>query len=273
MAKRVREKESGKTKSKTGKTLKQRLKEQKEELKRRSSGSNIFRQKDEGTLRVRILPVGEGNDFAREITQFWLGDTIKGVISPETFNESCAIYDKYNELKNSKDDVDLEIAKKIVPRRKFVIPVLVYTDDKGKKVNTDDTGKLLQITNGLYQEIIDLYLDEDDWGDMTDPSKGYDLKITREGKGKTDTSYSVMPCKNSPLPKEFRKDISLDELIREEVDTYEQTEEKLGQFLGTAFTDEDEEEEETPRRKKKKSSKSSDKTSSKKKKSRRKKDI
>jgi len=267
MAKTVKKKTG--SKSTTGKSLKQRLKEQKEELKRRGSGSNIFRQKDEGTLRVRILPVGEGNDFAKEITQFWLGDTLKGVISPETFNESCAIYEKYNELKNSKDDVDLEIAKKIVPRRKFVIPVLVYTDDKGKKVNTDDSGKLLQISNGLYQEIIDLYLDEDDWGDMTDPSKGYDLKITREGKGKTDTNYSVMPCKNSSLPKEFRKLISLDELIREEVDTYDQTQEKLEQFLGTAFT---EEEEEDAPKKKKKSSKST--TSTKKKKSsRRKKDI
>jgi len=257
-------KKKSSVKSKTGKTLKQRLRERKEELKKRGQGSNIIRQREEGTLRVRILPVNEGEEFAREITQFWLGAEIKGVISPETFGESCAIFEKYSELKQSKDDVDLEIAKKLVPRRKFVVPVLVYKDDKGKKVDTDDSGKLLQISNGLYQEIIDLYLDEDDWGDMTDPIKGYDLKITREGKGKTDTNYSVMPCKNSKLPKEFRKDIDLDDLIREEVDSFEDTEQKLEKFLGTAFTDDDDDDE--PKKKKKKSK-------STKKKSRRRKDV
>ena len=153
----------GSAKSTTKKSLRQRLKEKKEDLKKRGQHSIIFRQKDEGTLRVRILPVGEDNEFVQEVMQFWLNKE-GSVTSPASFGEPCAIYEKYQELKDSKDEADLEIAKKLQPRNKFLMPVLVYEDQKGKKVDTTNSGKLLQITGGLYQEILDLYLDEDEYG-------------------------------------------------------------------------------------------------------------
>lgn len=230
------------------KSLKQRMKEKKEELKRKSSNSSILRQKEEGTMRVRILPVGEDTEFVFEITQFWLGKDVGSCISPVTLGEPCAIMEKYTELKESGDESDKEIAKKLMPKRRYVIPVLVYKDDKGKTVNTEDSGKLLQVTGGLYQSIIDLYLDEDEWGDMTDPKEGYDLKITREGLGMTDTEYSVQPCKNTPINKAFRKEIDLEKMVRAEVATYEETETKLGKFMGTSDEGDDDK---TPKKKKK----------------------
>ncbi len=249
----TKKKKSTKVKGKatTKKSLKQRLKEKKEELKKKGQRSIIFRQKDEGTLRVRILPVEGENEFVQEAMQFWMGKDGGSVLSPETFGEPCAIYEKFQELKDSSDEADMEIAKKLTPRNKYLMPVLVYEDQKGKKVDTQNTGKLMQITNGLYQEIIDLYLDEDEWGDMTDPIKGYDLKITREGKGKNDTNYTVQPCKNSKLPKEYRKEIDLVGMVKEEMDSYEETVKKLNSFMGSAF-DDDEDDDEKPKKKKKK---------------------
>lgn len=237
--------------AKAKKSLKQRMKEKKEELKRKGNSSNILRIKEEGTIRVRVLPTGEDNEFVKEVLQFWLGKDVGSSISPASFGEPCALLEKYHELKESDDEADKDLAKKLMPKKRFLMPVLVYSDDKGKKVNDQDSGKLLQITNGLYGEIIDFYLDEDEWGDMTDPRKGYDLKITREGKGMMDTTYSVMPCKNSAMPKEWRKEVNLDDLVKEEADTYEQTEEKLSKFLGAAFDTEDDEADEKPKRKKK----------------------
>lgn len=213
--------------------LKQRLREKKEALKKRGAGGMIIRQKEEGTIRVRILPTGDDNDFVKEITQFWLGKDLGSVISPSTFGDECALLEAYKELKESKDDEDKELAKNLMPKKRYVVPVLVYKDDKGKKIDTDQSGKLLQITGGLYQNIIDLYLDEDEWGDMTDAKKGYDLKITRDGLKMMDTTYSVQPCKNTPIDKKFRKDVDLDEMVKTQVATFEETLEKKNKWFNS----------------------------------------
>lgn len=221
------------------KSLKDRLKAKREELKRKSQGGKILRQKEEGTLRVRVLPVGEDNDFAIETTEFFLNRDLGGCISPQTFDEPCAIMEAYHELKNSGDDDDKDIAKTLVPRNKYLLPVLVYKDLKGKKINEEDSGKLLSIGRKLYQSILDLYLDEDEWGDMTDPKKGYDLKVTRTGTGKNDTSYDIQPCKNTPIDKKWAKPVDLEALVKEETATYEETAELVEKFLNIKADDDD----------------------------------
>lgn len=234
------------------KSLAERLKTKKKELASKGGGGYIMRQKEEGTIRFRILPTGEDNDFALELTTFWLSQEAGEIISPATFGEACPAMEKYQELKDSKDSDDIELAKKLVPRKKYVIPVITYSDLKGSEVDQENSNKLMQITGGIYQEIIDLYLDEDEWGDMTNAKDGYDLKQTRTGKGRLDTKYSISSCKNTPLPKAFSKTvIDLDEMARKYMDTYDAALEKLEKFLGSAAHDEDEDEEETPKRVKK----------------------
>lgn len=265
--------------AKTKKSLRQRMEDKKKELANKGKGGYLMKQKEEGTMRVRILPVGLDNEFVHEITQFYLGNSkeLGEVLSPATFGEPCALMEKYQELSKSKDEDDMEIAKKLVPRQKYVIPVIVYSDDKGKKVDAEKSGRLLLIAGSVYNQIIDLYLDEDEWGDMTDPKNGYDIKITRTGKGQFDTEYSVMACKNTPLPKEYIKTtVDLEKMVREKMASYEDTLIKLENFMGTSS---DDDEDETPVKKKLKKSTSesskqrSSKTSSKDKSKKRKRDI
>lgn len=249
------------------KSLKQRLADQKKDLASKGKGGYILRQKDEGTLRLRILPTGEDNDFCSEIISFFLGTDkeLGEVLSPSTFGEPCALMEAYTELKNSGDDDDLEIAKKMVPKQKYVIPVIMYKDLKGTQVDTENSNRLFQIAPSVYNQIIDLYLDEDEWGDMTDPKNGYDLKITRTGKGKFDTSYTVSACKNTPLPKEYQKTVvNLEEMVKAKIASYEETVEKKLRFLGSS--DDDDDEDDAPKSRKerlrdKKSKSTSDKKS------------
>ena len=105
--------------------------------------------------------------------------------------------------------------------------------------------KFVLLAAGTYQDILEKYLDEDEWGDMTDPEDGYDIKIKRTGSGKTDTEYTVTPCKNTRAPKGFRKSYNLDEEVRKILPTYEQTKAFLDQFLGLDPEDEE------PKKKKK----------------------
>jgi hypothetical protein len=232
-----------------GKSLKERLQKKRQELSERGSKGNVIFVK-EGTLRVRILPVGPDKDFIKEVTHFYLGADLKSVYSPSTFDQPCALMEAYQELKKSKDEDDKDTAKKLVPKKAYFAAVVVYNDDKGKTINEEDSGKLIKITGGVYQDIIDLYLDEDEAGDMTDPSKGYDIKIKRTGKGQFDTEYSVMPCKPTKLDKKWAKPVDLDKLVKAEISSYEETEEKLEAFLGISNDSDDEDDK--PKKKKKK---------------------
>lgn len=220
--------------------LKERLKKKQEDLRSKGGSGNIMFLKADTTTRVRILYVGEEEEFIKEVTQFYLGPEIKGVISPSTFSEPCAITDAFDELKASKDDDDKELANKFPPRKRFLAYCLIYKDLKGKELDKERSPRFVLLTNSMYDDIIELYLDTDDWGDMTDPGDdGYDLKLTRVGSGKMDTTYSVKPCKNSPVPKEFKDKVyNLEEEVRKLVPSLEQTQDYVAKFLSLPEEDE-----------------------------------
>lgn len=119
------------------KDLKKRLVQRQENLKKNSGGSGSgFLFLKEGTLRARPLPRDPDGDWAIEATYFYLGAEIKGVVSPMTFNEPCAIMEAYNILKNSKSEADREKAKLIKPKKRWAVAHVKYKDDKGGEIDT-----------------------------------------------------------------------------------------------------------------------------------------
>ena len=143
-------------------TLKERLKKKQQELKAKSQSGAIFFQKADTVIRVRVLNMGEEEEFIKEITQFYLGSEIKGVISPDTFGEPCAIMEAYEELRNSSDDDEKDLASKFSPRKKYMAFCAFYKDEKGKEVDENLSPKFLLLTSGVYQSILELYLDDDE---------------------------------------------------------------------------------------------------------------
>ena len=158
--------------------------------------------------------------------------------------------EKYEELKESDDPDDNELPKKFVPKKSYLAPVLVYQDMKGKKIDEEHSGKLVQLSNTQYQEIIDLYLDNDEWGDMTQTDdNGYDIKLSRTGTGQYDTEYGVTPFKNTICPSKYAKPVDLEAMVRNVVASYEETLSAINEFLNMG--DEDAEEKPVKRAKKK----------------------
>ncbi len=208
----------------------------KKKIKASQEGGNMIFFKADTTTRIRVLPVPEDQEFGMEIVHFYPNQEIKGVISPMTFGEPCALMEKYEELKNSKDEDDKALAAKLKPKRKFVVPCIRYEDKLGKKVDEKTGAKLAQLTVGQYQDLIDLYLDEEN-GDFTDPKKGYDIKVTRTGSGMMDTEYSTLAGKTSALHSKFNKVYDLNAMVRKEIPSYEHTQEIMDQFLGTGGSD------------------------------------
>lgn len=225
-------------------STRERMLQRKKKLEERSNGGGDIIFPKKGTLRVRLMDQGEDKELGLEIIQFYLGKEKGGIISPATFDMPCPFMEKYQELKNSDNEDDQELAKRLVPRRRYIVGGTCYKDEKGKEVDPDRICKLILIPRSVYQGIIDLYLDEDDWGDMTDPEEGYDIKITRAGEGMMDTTYTVNPCPGrKPLNPKYRKEMDLEGIIRSKIKSYESLEEELDSFLGNSFENEDEEDE------------------------------
>ncbi len=229
--------------------LLKRLAKRREELKSKGGGGSFFTVK-EGTTRMRALPVGEDVEFAKEVTYFYLGLKLGGIVSPVTIGKRCALMEAYNEMSNSKNEKDREFAKKYLkPSKKYFSPHIKYKDEAGKEIDKDAGVKLLILSGGQYQKLIDLFLDSDN-GDFTDPINGYDLKYVRTGKGKQDTKYDILPGKVSKLDKEFRKVYDIEAMVAEMIPTYKETKAKLEEFLNLPQEGSDEEEP-APKKKKK----------------------
>ena len=230
-----------------GTSTREKMLARKKQLESKGSGSGFIYPK-EGTLRMRIKSPGDDKELGMELVTFYLGNDIGSIVSPATFDEPCPFMEKYKELKESSDDADKELAKeKFVPRRKYVIGGVIYTDEKGKNLDYDGKDKAVQIPRSVYQDIIDLYLDEDEAGDMTDPINGYDIKIIRTGSGKMDTTYSARACKPTELDKKARGTVDLEGVVRAQINSYDELEEILARYLNDSS--DSEEEDEAPKKK------------------------
>lgn len=220
-----------KKKSSAGMSTREKMLARKKALESKGNGGGMIYPK-EGTMRVRLMNQGPDKELGLEVIQFYLGPKVGGVISPATFDEPCPFMEKYQQLKNSKDETDQELAKDLAPRRRYIIGGTCYKDEKGKEIDPDRVCKPILVPRSVYQDIIDLYLDEDDWGDMTDPEEGYDIKISRSGSGKMDTTYSVTACPGKkPLNPKYVKEMDLEEIVKSMMKSYDELEEMLREYL------------------------------------------
>lgn len=231
--------------AKTVKSRTDKLRERRKAFESNSKGDFNLIIFKEGIKRLRHLPVPDNDEPGIEVITFFLGNDIKGVISPATFGEPCAIMEKYVELKESSDSDDQALSKTFKPRNKYLVPSIQFKDEKGTEVDEQTGVKLANLASGQYQDLIDLFLDEEQ-GDFTDPISGYDIKYKRVGKGMLDTEYSMVPCKPTKLPKKYNKIWDPKEMVEKIMPSYEDTQDLIKRFLKL------EDEEEEPIRKKKK---------------------
>lgn len=235
--------------SSEGSSIKEKLLARKKKLAEKGTSSAFIFPKN-GTTRVRILSAGPDNEPALEVVRFYVNG--HSVFSPATFEEPCPFMEEYKRLKDSKDEDDKRLAKKLVPSRRYVLGCIIFKDAKGQEMDYSGEPRLLMVPSSVYQDIIEYWLDEDEAGDMTDPKTGYDIKIERSGSGQFDTTYSVRACKPTKIDKALLKSVDLEELVKKEIKSYDELEQELNEFLNNAPATDDDDEDEKPAKKVKK---------------------
>lgn len=167
-----------------------------EKANRRSGGNNDYDKLVQGKNVRRILwPKGDHDLFFSDgYLHFGLGDDGHGVATcPKTFdtNAKCPICERVDELRKSRDKDDKKLADRMRATRRVYVNAINRDED-------DDSPRILPIGVTVLKALLQVICDPD-YGDITNPTTGRDVTITRTGQG-MDTKYSVLPKpKSTPV--------------------------------------------------------------------------
>ena len=173
-----------------------------------------------GKTKIRILPSWRGDgemqfwhDFGTHFIKDDKGETAAiYVCTDKTYNRDCEICKSIGlGIKNAHDDETIELLKEANAGQQYLMNALIRGDENSKEP------VLLAVGIGVFSDICDII---EEYDDITDLENGIDLTVTREGSGRRDTKYTVIPAaKSAKVPKEvMTKVVNLDEYVAQEDD-------------------------------------------------------
>lgn len=143
-----------------------------------------------GKHQVRIVPYkfNKDNPFIELFFHYNINN--KTYLSPQSFGRPDPIVEFSDKLKRMGDKEDWKAAKKMEPKLRTFVPVLVRGEE-GEGVKFWGFGKT------VYQEILG-YIADPDYGDITDPVSGRDLTIEYTSAEDAGTSYPTTTIRVKP---------------------------------------------------------------------------
>ena len=172
------------------------------DLSGKNSKKNLMWRPEEGkTYNVRFLPLTGSSDGSglRDLWFYYGVGNNSGLLAPYQFGNRDPFQELINKLRSDDNKDSYELAKKLYPKmRAFAAVVVRGEEDKGVRIWS--FGKT------VYQDILNTMLDAD-YGDIMDPKKGYDIKVSCEKQaGKQFADTSIRPRPNpSPLSEDSAK--------------------------------------------------------------------
>ena len=143
-----------------------------------------------GKHQIRLVPYkfNEENPFIELYFHYNINN--KSYLSPMSFGRPDPIVEFADKLKRMGDKEDWKAAKKMEPKLRTFVPVLVRGEE-GEGVRFWGFGKT------VYQEILG-YMADPDYGDITDPTIGRDITVEIVSAEDSGTSYPVTTIRVKP---------------------------------------------------------------------------
>ncbi len=139
-----------------------------DKLNGKKEGRKQFWRPDDGESNIRVVSTSDGDPFKERWFHYNVGTS--GFLCPKrNFGDNCPVCDFANKLWNENTEESKRQAKDLFAKQRFFSPVLVRgEEDQGIRVW--GFGKM------AYEKLLTIVLDPD-YGDITDPETGNDLKI------------------------------------------------------------------------------------------------
>lgn len=129
---------------------------------------NDFWRPEDGENNIRIVPTPDGDPFKEFHFHYNVGQG--GFLCPKrNFGDDCPVCNFANKLWNDGSEESKKQAKDLFAKQRFFSPVLVRGQEP-EGVKVWGFGKM------AYEKLLTIVLDPD-YGDITDPDDGNDLKI------------------------------------------------------------------------------------------------
>lgn len=170
--------------------IKSRLQQMQKSASGGSGVSDYMWKPPVGKSQVRIVPYAfdKDNPFIEMYFHYEIGK--RTIVSPSSFGRPDPIVEFAEKLKRSGNKDDFKLGKKIEPKFRCFVPVIVRgEEDKGVK--------FWSFGKQIYQELLSVISDPD-YGDITDLMNGRDLTVEHVAAEKEGAfpSYAVRPKPN-----------------------------------------------------------------------------
>jgi hypothetical protein len=154
-----------------------------------------------GKHQVRIVPYSFSpeNPFIELFFHYNINN--KTYLSPSSFGRPDPIVEFAEKLKRMGDKEDWKAAKKMEPKLRTFVPVIVRGEEN-EGVRFWGFGKT------VYQELLG-YIADPDYGDITDPTSGRDITIEYTSADDAGTSYPVTTVRVKPNQTPLSEDSSV----------------------------------------------------------------
>lgn len=169
------------------------------ELKGNTARTEVLWKPQEGENLIRIIPLAKNPDNPfTELYFHYLGN--KTYLSPMSFNEPDPIAEFADELRSggglSKED--WKETKKFVPQRRTFVPVI-------DRKHPEQGVRFWAFGKTVYNDLLEVMADAE-YGDITDPQGGRDVKVIFTPQEKSDTSFAKTAIRVSPSQKPLTTD-------------------------------------------------------------------
>jgi len=138
-------------------------------LTNRDQGQKNFWKPPEGESSIRIVPTPDGDPFKEKFFHYSVANS-SFLCPKKNFGDTCPVCDFGNQLWNEGSEESRKMAKNFFAKQRFFAPVLVRGEE-AEGVRIWGFGKM------AYEKLLTVVLDPD-YGDITDPEAGNDLRIT-----------------------------------------------------------------------------------------------
>ena len=148
---------------------------------------SVFWRPELGEYKVRLLP-WKDND-GQPFKERWFYYNIKergGILAPGKMGLPDPVAEFCNRLWEEGTTASREMAKELRPKMRTYAPIIVRDGD-------EEEVKIWSFGHRVYVEMLSYFVDSD-YGDLTDPQKGFDLKVTlSQEKGRKFANTAVTP--------------------------------------------------------------------------------
>ena len=150
------------------------------------NGARYFKMEIGNTYELRILPTPDGDPFKQFFVHYRVGESAPFLSPKKNFNEDDALDRFVRKLYDEGSEESRNMARELSAKARFFSPVIV-------RGHEEDGPKVWSYSKTVYQELLKTVLDPD-FGDITDPNAGFDLKVTYDkNAGKIYPETTVRP--------------------------------------------------------------------------------